>query len=212
MRVLLSNPKTVDETLGFLLSLALHNFSASGIFISFRSTGYSELDNTLNEFGSHLGLIRQPGAIKLLWSLIPDISAGDTAMRHAFYKVFEHLSQRNHRNKAVLCSAGMVKSLFDSFCSGRADQTFPEKDRHILQKLLRTLLEVGTSTGEARGIFQRVVTEDGTLDADILDIIRTGMKSRWPAHFSMVSRAALTFSQEGLKGMPQSGFTYMVRG
>jgi hypothetical protein len=29
-------------------------------------------------------------------------------------------------------------------------------------------------------------------------------------HFSMESRAALTLTQENIKGMPQTGFTYMV--
>jgi len=210
MQGLLSDRKTADETLGFLLSFALYDFSVSGIFTSFRSTEYADLDATLNEFGPRLGLIHQSGAIKLLWCLGFDLSTKDTSMRHGFYRLFECLSRRGHRNQAIFCSAGFVKLLFDSICSSRVDETFAENDRHVLQKLLRTLLEVGTTTGEAREIFQRVVTEDDTLDTEILEIVRGGIKSRWMEHFSMESRAALTLTQENIKGMPQTGFTYMV--
>ncbi|KDR79337.1 hypothetical protein GALMADRAFT_223566 [Galerina marginata CBS 339.88] len=90
-----------------------------------------------------------------------------------------------------------------------------EKTKHVLQKLLRRLLEMGASTAEARGLFKAAVTnsspaastavEEPTtatptssnqnpnpkLDAEMLDVIRFGMKSRWVEHFSMEGRAGV---------------------
>jgi hypothetical protein len=210
IRGLVSNRNTVDETLGYLLSLALHNFAISGIFAAIRFTDQSELDKVINEFELHFGFIRQPGAIKLIWNLISDLSVDNPSMRYGFFKLLERLSQGSHRNKAILCSAGLVKLLFDDLCRSRANDTIAEDHRRVPPRILRSLLEVGTSTSEARDIFQKVITQDGTLDAEILEIIRAGMKSRWPAHYSMESKAALTLVQDDLKGMPTTGFTYMV--
>ena len=73
-----------------------------------------------------------------------------------------------------------------------------EKERQVLQKLLRRLLEMGATTTEARGIFQKAVVlkdVDGksneVLDGEILDVVRFGMKSRWVEHFSMEAPAAI---------------------
>jgi len=175
-----------------------------------RSKGSSELDSIISGFESRVDTIHHPGAIRLLWDVVSDLKSSDIYMHYAFHKLFECIAHTSHRNQVALCSVGLVRPLFDSLCDSRGNDTVTVELRHAIQKLLKNLLEVGTSTAEARIIFQKVIKSDGTLDTDVLEIIRTGMKARWPQHFSMESQATLALSQEGLKGMPSTGFTYMV--
>ncbi|KAF8652783.1 hypothetical protein AX16_004175 [Volvariella volvacea WC 439] len=206
------------------------------------------------------------------------------ALRYGVYKLFETLSQISHRNQAILSSLGLVKSIFEQYCSIVAQQQklksttssvqdpklqrtdssstrqkhrrdesravtefeFPassspasaamtklavvkKKEKQILQKLLRRLLEMGATTNEARGIFQKAVVRtnggDGdeiarqgsaeednreVLDQDILEVIKFGMRSRWLEHISLESPAALVVQEEGVRGLPSGGFTFMV--
>lgn len=60
---------------------------------------------------------------------------------------------------------------------------------------------MGATPTEARLLFQKIVKEDETLDADVLEIVRSGMKSRWVEHFSMESPASLSMTEGGVRGM-----------
>jgi hypothetical protein len=210
IRGLLSNVETADETLGSLLSLGLENFSISGVIASLRSIDPSDLESTLTAFEPQFRFIRHPGAIKLLWDVAFDQCASDLQSRLLFVKLFDHIARACHRNMAALCTIGLVGSLFDSILGNTDDMPDAEGLRRAQQELLKRLLEVGTSTAEARNIFRKVITEGGALQSTVLEIIRTGMKARWPIHFSFESQAALVLAQEGLRGMPTTGFTFMV--
>jgi hypothetical protein len=209
--MLVSDASTVDQTVGFMFSLALHDFSVSGIFSTMRGVSYDELDNTIAEFASRLGVINRPEAITPLWNMLPQLTVGDLTLRYGFYKLFELLSHLNHRNHAVLSSMGLVKSLFDKYYSSRGDQSVPEKERHVVQKLLKRLLDMGANATEARLLFQRAVKADDSLDMEVVEIVRTAMRSRWPEHFSMDRGAALVMHEDGIKGLPATGFTFMAR-
>lgn len=211
MHSLISDNRTVDYTLGLLLSFAIHNFRASDIFSSVRDAQEDELEDVVGAFESRLGTIRHPGAMLILWNAIPQLTAGNASMRYVVFKLLDLLSHFSHRNQAILSGLGMVKSTFERLCDARRDTAVSEKERHTLQKLLRRLLEMGATTSEARVIFQRAVRADETLDTEILDIIRFGMKSRWLEHFSMESPAALLLTEDNVKGLPAGGFTFMVR-
>jgi hypothetical protein len=200
----------VDVTLGLLFSFAIHDFGASDIFSSIRGTQEGKLEAVLHNLESRLGAIRRPGAIRILWNSI-SLTAGDASMRYAVLKIFELLSHVSHRNRIILSSLGLVKSLFERFCDARSDPTVSEKERHTLQRLLRRLLDMGVTTSEARAIFQKVIRSDETLDTEVLDIIRFGMKSRWLEHFSMESPAAILLSEDNMRGLPVAGLTFMVR-
>jgi len=76
--------------------------------------------------------------------------------------------------------------------------------------VLRRLLDTGATTSEARRIFQQVAKGDKTLDGEILDVIRFGMKSHWLQHFLMESSAALVVSDNKFKGLLAGGFTVVV--
>jgi hypothetical protein len=208
---LVSDPETVEETLGFLFSLALHNFSVSGIFDGLHGTDQAEVDSKLSDIGPRLGRIHQPGAIQVLWDILPQLPGDDHALRYAIYQLFEQLVSLNHRNQIAFCSLGLVEPLFGLLGAHRSDTSVNEKERQALQKILKRILDMGATTADFRLIFQQLVKEDDSLDADILEIIRSGMKARWPDHFSMESPATLTLTEESVRGMPMTGFTYMVR-
>lgn len=202
--------RTLDHTMGFILSLALHDFSVAGIFATLRDLKHDQIDTTMGEFTPRLGIIRRPGAIRVLWDLLPQLAAADSTLRYGLYKLFELLSLLNHRNQAVLSSLCLVKPLFDLYYESREDGMVTEKERQVWQKLLRRLFDMGANTADARLIFQKSVTKEDTLDAEVVEIIRGGMKSRWPEHFSMDSGAALIINEEGARGLPAAGFTFVV--
>ena len=208
--------------MGFLLSLSLCDFSLSNFFSSLRDVPHDNIDAKIGEF--HLGTIKYPEALMILWNLaLPQLTGASSnldeydAPRYALFKLFELLFHVNHRNHAILCGLGLIKSVFARFYDTKMDAGVLEKERHVLQKLLRRLLEMGATTTEARGIFQKAVVlkevdgkSDEVLDGEILDVIRFGMKSRWVEHFSMEAPAAIVVRDDKFKGLPATGFTVRV--
>ena len=207
---LVTDFKTVEQTLGLITSLSLHNFAVSDIFDGLQGTDYANVDLRMADIGPRMGMIHELGAIQVLWDSIPILPGGNIVLRYAIYKIFEVLIYLNHRNQIIFGSLSLVKPLFELFKEYRAD-TGMAKERQVVQKLLRRALDVNATTAESRIILQQTVKDDDVLDTDILEVVRGGMKSRWPEHFSMESPAALTLTEEGIRGMPMTGFTFMVR-
>ena len=198
-----------DHIFGFLFSLALHDFFISSLFMSLRNTERSDLESRIKDIESRLGLIAQPGAIGILLDLLPKRSE-DPMLHYVVYRLLEWLSALKHRNKVILSGLGILGRLFRAFTSHDGSSS-TNKEQRIIQKLLRRILDLGATTVDTRIMFQSAVMPDGSLDADILEMIRGGMKSRWPDHFSFEKRAALKFCEENTKGLPTPGFTFMVR-
>ncbi|KAH9042628.1 beach-domain-containing protein [Lactarius pseudohatsudake] len=182
LQPLVTDSQVEDQILGFLFSFALNDFSVSSLFMSLREADYDVVDSLIKDIEVRLGLITQPGAICILLDLLPQHSE-DTMLHYMVYRLLERLSALRHRNK-------------------------PE--RRIVQKLLRRILDLGATTVDTRIMFQSAVASDGTLNADILEMIRSGIKSRWPDHFSFERRASLEFYEENAKGLPTTGFTFMI--
>ncbi|KAJ7075426.1 beach-domain-containing protein [Mycena belliarum] len=203
---LVSDPRTVDYTMGLLLSFAFRNFSLAGAFTSIRTAAAADLDATLLEIVSRLGGIKRPGAMAVLCRLAPQLTGESATMRYGMLKLFELLAGTTHRNHVVFSSLGLAGPLLARFCTPGTS----ERERNVLQKLLRRLLDMGATPAVARMLFQTVVRGDETLDAELLEVIRYGMKSRWLQHFSMESPASLTLTEEGVKGLPATGFTFMI--
>ncbi|RXW14117.1 hypothetical protein EST38_g11734, partial [Candolleomyces aberdarensis] len=220
----LSDSSTVDETLGFLLALAMSDFSLEPYFITLRSIPdlNAEVDEAVSNAQSKLKPIVRPEPLGILWNAAIDLpytpprldsASSSSPMRYGLYKLFEGLFHVNHRNQGVLASLNLVRTLFPRFCDSRNNPNVLERERHALQKLLRRLLEMGSTTEEARKILQRAVVKNGeeeSLDPEMLDLVRFGMKSRWSEHFSLESPAALVAHDESSKGLPISGFTFMT--
>jgi hypothetical protein len=162
--------------------------------------------------------IRLPGALLILWNAIASLSTPDASlMRCAMFKLYEKLSHVSHRNHAVLCGLSLVGPVFKRFYLGEggADST---DEKQLLQKLLKRLLEMGAETVEVRKMFENALTtttvepvNDGKLDMELLDLLKVGMKSRWMDHFSLEGCSSLALREEGMKGLPFAGFTFMVR-
>ncbi|KAJ7672456.1 hypothetical protein DFH06DRAFT_1363364 [Mycena polygramma] len=198
IHALVSEPASKAHTLSLLLSFTFLNFTLLNAFSS---------PDTLLALLPRLGPIKRPGAFALLTRFAS--YDDDPAMRHAVLKLYEHLASTTHRNHVVLSSPALALApvLLARFTSP-ASEDVTDRERAVLQKLLRRLLDMGATPAVARSLFQRVVKDGETLDAELLEVIRYAMKSRWLEHFSMESPASLTLSEEGVRGLPVGGFTY----
>jgi hypothetical protein len=78
-------------------------------------------------------------------------------------------------------------------------------------KIIKRLFEMGASTQDAQRLFQCAVKEDKSLDIEMTDLIRTGLRSKWPPHISFQDMSAVTMPLGGLTTLPTSGLTFMVR-
>lgn len=197
-----------DQVLGFLFSFALHDFSVSSLFMSLRDAEYSDLDSRIKDIEVRLGLIARPGAIGILLDLLPKLSE-DSMLHYVVYRLLERLSALKHRNKVVLSGLGILGRLFRIFTSQKGSSAASQEQR-IIQKLLRRTLDLGATTVDTRILFRSAVASHGGLDTDILEMIRAGIKSRWPDHFSFEKSAVLEFHEDSTKGLPTSGFTLLV--
>jgi hypothetical protein len=208
LRSLVIDAQVEDQVLGFLFSFALHDFSVSSLFTSLRDAEYSDLDSRIKDVEARLGVIALPGAIGILLDLLPKFSE-DSMLHYVVYRLLERLSALKHRNKVVLSGLNLLGRLFRIYTSQKGSSS-ASQERRIIQKLLKRILDLGATTVDTRAMFQSAVAPNGTLDTSILEMIRTGIKSRWPDHFSFEKRAALKFKEENTKGLPTSGFTFLV--
>ncbi|KZT25814.1 beach-domain-containing protein [Neolentinus lepideus HHB14362 ss-1] len=204
---LVLDSRTVDWALGLLLSLSLHNFSLAGLFGILRNN--SQLISKGTGLQSDFGLIYYPDALKLLWSFTQLHFTNDVILRLGVYRVLERLSATSHRNKAILSGMNLLESLLTGSRTG-TEAKVSDDERSVKQKLLKRLLDMGATPKVGRSLFRKAVKDDETLDLDTLDILRSGMKSKWPNHFSMESKAALRFEEPKVKGLPAMGFTFMT--
>ncbi|PBK94095.1 hypothetical protein ARMGADRAFT_1079564 [Armillaria gallica] len=108
---LVADSRTVDVILGFFPSMSLNNFSVSGIFTS------------------ALHLIKLPGAVRLLWDFRPQLSADNSTMDYAFFKLFERLCATCHRTQATLKSIGIIKSVIEYYADAKI-----RKDVELLRR------------------------------------------------------------------------------
>ncbi|KAJ6454460.1 hypothetical protein C8R47DRAFT_1061121 [Mycena vitilis] len=230
---LVSSPSSKPHTLSLLLSLSFSNFALVNAFSS-PAALLATLPrlSTIKRPGAFALLVRFAN------SYFDDDD--DPGMRHAVLKMYEHLASSTHRNHVVLSSPALALAplLLARFLSTSPSSTLtatsastsdaPAPERAVLAKLLRRLLDMGATPPVARLLFQRVVrsvqpnpdadvtsnsNSNGTtetLDAELLEVIRYAMKSRWLEHFSMESPAALTLGEEGVRGLPVGGFTFMI--
>ncbi len=226
--------------LSHLLSLSLNDFQApfSNYFIATEIGSLDEVDERVAEVkvlkeNSEAWArckINHSAAMRVLWNFVQ--SDGDRQTCYALYKIVEVLFGACHRNGAVLSSLGIVGDVFERFLGIRAtlksmnddqedkgsevEKKDLEKEKQVLQRLLRKLLEMGANTTEARRLFQATVirqeSSEETLDPEILEILRFGMKSRWVEHFSLEGRASIVVSDEHKwKHLPKEGLSFFVR-
>ncbi|KAL5513687.1 BPH1 [Sanghuangporus vaninii] len=193
---LLLDAKSIDSLFGLLLSAAHANFTLSNIFSILRLR--DELD--LTNYRSMLARVKNAQFYALSFSLLPKLPPGDKIFPRALIALTEICVSMNHRNKVLLSSTHLFKIAFDQFLEGFLPST----------KLLRKLLDVGAGTEQVRLLFQRAIKKDGALNGDVLEILRSGMKTKWPKHFSLEDAASVRFEEQNVRGLPSTGLTFMV--
>lgn len=165
------------------------------------------MDRKFQDYAQHLGEIHVPEALQVLYhgAMLP--GRDDQVLRYMGTKLLERLALHKHRNQCVLSSLGFVRSLFKRLCGGTV---LPKPERQVVQKLMKRLLDHNVETEDARLMFQRAIRNDDTLDPDVLEVLRAGMKVKWPGHFSFESPAAIRVNRSGTRALPSTGFTFMV--
>lgn len=212
---LVSDCKTVEQTLGFLVALGVHNFSLSAMFIAPDDFAYDAVDTQLHDADPMLKFIRHPGAFRVLFASLdhfPEPKA--PRLRYTTLRLLDRLTWHSHRNHAVLTSLNLVGPLFDLYHAsgpggGEPARVLAKHERQAVLKVLKRLMELGSDTTVARTMFQRAVRADETLDGEVLELLRAGMKARWPEHMSMEGAAAISVPTES-RALPTAGFTFMV--
>ena len=198
--------------MGYLLALALQNFAMCDIFTSLRSPlpSTANIDSAIGQQEHQFGKISAPQAVLIMLNLTAKMSRDDSLIHYAILKVTERLAAANHRNQAVLNGIGIVRHVFDKLYTAQSPP-LDDAERAVLQRLLRRMLEMGTSTADARHIYQRTLRKDLTIDGEVLEVLRTGQRAKWPEHFSLNRTAALQLKEDGGRMFPcPTGFTFMV--
>ncbi|KAI0360774.1 beach-domain-containing protein [Trametes cingulata] len=204
---LVSDARTIKQTVSFLTCLALHNFAWSRFFLHIAGADYAAVDRKFQEFSTQLGMIHVPEALRVLYDAVTRTTQDNALLRYMGTKLLERLTLHKHRNQCVLSSLGLERSLFERLCSPSG---LPKAERQVVQKLLRRLLDQNVRTEDARLMFQRAIRPDDTLDPDVLEVLRAGMKVKWPEHFSLESPAAIRVTKTGTRALPSTGFTFMA--
>ena len=211
---LIKHPVTFEKSLGCLLSLSVHEFTVIDLFATLQASCHDlhELDIHFLEFASSLGTIHLPHVFKIVWELVLGSLATNGSLRLIVYKVLEHLTQSSHRNLAVLSMLGILTPIFSSFISSSTvdQQGSHAAERRLQCKITKRLFEMGASTQDAQRLFQCAVKEDKSLDIEMTDLIRTGLRSKWPPHISFQDMSTLTMPLGGWTTLPTSGLTFMV--
>lgn len=209
---LASDAKTVEQTLGFLVALGVHNFSLSAMFIRSDEFTYESIDRQLSDTEPMLKFIRHPNAFRVLFTSMDRFPEPKAArLRYNTLRLLDRLTWHSHRNHAVLTGLDLVGPLFDLYCTSggaKPKKVLVKHERQAVLKLLKRLMELGSDTTVARTMFQRAVNEDETLNGEVLELLRAGMKTRWPEHMSMEGAAAVSIPTKS-RGLPSGGFTLM---
>ena len=193
--------------MSFLVSLALHDFAWTRFFLHTSGADYDVVDHKFQACANQLGMIHVPEALWILYDAAVLPGRDDPILRYMATKLLERLALHKHRNQCILSSLGLVRSLFERLCGGAE---LPKQEKQVVQKLLKRLLDHNVETEDARLMFQRAIRPDDTLDPDVLEVLRAGMKVRWPGHFSLESPAAIRVTRTGTRALPSTGFTFMV--
>lgn len=198
----------------------------------------SDLDNYVSGYDSTWQTLRLPRAIvelyRLLCSSMPDLS--DT-VAYLGFRTVDRLTAASHRNQTLMNKAGLITPIFEALypkteVEGKIDSAAPHVGsllpltiQHVTRKTLRRLFDIGfCSPSEVWGILGDIKTPDRkAINSEVLGILRSGSKSKWPEFFSFQNAvggsfeinsapSTLEYVCEGGKAFPPStGFTFMVR-
>lgn len=204
----------------------------------------SDLDAYISGYDPKWQQLHIPEAIVELFRLVYSSTSllSDTVLYISFRTV-DRITGASHRNQALLNKAGLLTPIFDALYPEESvpsvDDKGPEQQmsvssslpasiQHIIRKTLRRLFDIGfCSPTESWRVFRsmKVLNSRPTsINSDVLSVIRSGSKSKWPEFFSFqhstesTSQASgslpstLEYLCEGGKAFPPPlGFTFLVR-
>ncbi|CCA74832.1 hypothetical protein PIIN_08801 [Serendipita indica DSM 11827] len=210
----LANPETAAQTIGYTLALALQNFSISNLFLSFRESlpSFAKIDSLIAQNEHRLGKVRLSPVVLLMMECVEILPRDESMLPYATLKMVERLVSLSHRNHSMLNEARLVEHIFTKlYARGVNVEDIDDAERAVLQRMLRRLLEMGASTAETRMIYQRMVDTDLNIDSEILEILRSAKRAKFPEYFSFDGPAALHLNEDGGKTFPcPIGFTFMA--
>lgn len=232
-------PPSCDHTFSFLLSFAHSDFSLSDLYPSIRRTlaalppsskpsspeTYQPIiDNILTSLQKPLSNIFFSQPLLLLLEAQEILPESELALGYALLKTLERVAVANQRNNILLSQMSFVSIIVPRvFGKSSDDATVGVKDifgggkqvehqKGVLFKLVRRVIEAGTTHAEARALFHLAVKEDDVLDDEVLDLVRHGMKSRWPGTINCLGKSWIECRSLGARGFTKDskGFTSMV--
>lgn len=204
--------------MGYILALAVQNFSLSNFFTNLRASVAStaKIDSMVIQNEHRLGKVRLPEVVLVMFNLIDYLPRDESMLPYATLKLIERLVSLNHRNHSMLNEAHLVQAVFLRLygrvnSKGGEAEEMDDAERSVLHRTLRRLLEMGASTAETRMMYQRAVNENLIINSEVLDIIRSARRAKFPEYFSFDGPASLQLNEDGGKIFPcPMGFTYMV--
>lgn len=206
----------------------------------------SDLDSYIAGHDSKWQHLHIPDAIVELFRLFySSASRLSETVVYIGFRTIDRITAASHRNQALLNKAGLITPVFDALYPEGEPATesdvensdiqnpaetysLPQNVQHIIRKTLRRLLDIGfCSPSESWRLFRSMKALDArsaSINSDVLGVVRSGSKSKWPEFFSFQhstesgSRASgslpstLEYLCEGGKAFPPPlGFTFLVR-
>jgi hypothetical protein len=203
---------TADVTFGCLLALSFGDFFLVEFFSSLRTKlpDTEEMHIHFLELATGLTSINLPGAFGVLWNFVLREMKTDRVLRLIVYKLLEHLTHSTHKNLAILGMQNILPHVFALLKSNTSTAGDDDMERRSLTNILRRLFEMGASTQDSRELLECTAKQDGSVNIDMLELVRSSAKSRWPQHFLLHGRSALAMSSTDMKTLPSHGFTFIV--
>jgi hypothetical protein len=154
--------------------------------------------------------LREPKALVVLFELGCLLQPPESIL-YLVFRTIDRIIGATHRNQAIMNQAGLMTPIFNILYEPEVNVQLSEPARHLLRKAIRRLLDIGfCSAMEAERFFKATLCE-ACVNSDVLAILKSGSRSRWPQFFSFHNGASLAFSDESGKTFPPtSGFTFLV--
>lgn len=154
--------------------------------------------------------LREPKALVVLFELSCSLHPPESIL-YLVFRTIDRIIGAAHRNQAIMNQAGLMTPIFNVLYEPEADVQLSESARHLLRKTFRRLLDVGfCSVTEAEKFFKAALSE-ARVNSDVLAILKSGSRSKWPQFFSFHNGASLAFSDESGKTFPPTlGYTFLV--
>lgn len=154
--------------------------------------------------------MKEPKALLVLFNLCSSLPP-PSRISYLMFKTVDRITGATHRNQAIMNEAGMMTPVFNALYRSSSDFPLTEQNRHVLRKTFRRMLDIGfCSAVEARTFLKETI--NGTkINSEVLAILKSGTKSRWPEFFSFHHGGSLVFSDDSGKLFPPPlGFTFLV--